>query len=94
MTYAKREEIFSKDYLTIEDVQELLGLEYQGAAKIIRDIKRELNMSEKYNKQGIRLDIQGKLHVQDYLDYFQITSFERYSKPMDKKFEGEGRDAG
>lgn len=82
MTYAKREEIFSKDYLTIEDVKELLGLEYQGAAKLIRDIKRELEMNPKYKGQGVRLDIQGKLHVQDYLDYFQIKSFERYSKPM------------
>ena len=83
MTYAKREEIFSKDYLVIEDIQELLGLKYQGAAEMIRNIKRELNMNPKYNGQGIRLDIQGKLHVQDYLDYFQIKSFERYSKPMD-----------
>ena len=94
MTYAKLEEIFSKDVLSIEDVGVLLELPYQGAADMIRRIKRELNMSEEYNKQGIRLDIQGKLHVQDYLDYFKITSFERYSKPKDKKFEGEGRDAG
>jgi hypothetical protein len=84
MTYARREEIFSKDYLTIEDVQVILGLEYQGAAKMIRDIKRELEMNPKFNGQGVRLDIQGKLHVQDYLDYFNITSFERYSKPMDE----------
>ena len=84
MTYARREEIFSKDYLTIEDVQVILGLEYQGAAKMIRDIKRELEMNPKFNRQGVRLDIQGKLHVQDYLDYFNITSFERYSKPMDE----------
>ena len=84
MTYAKREEIFSKEYLTIADLQELLGLEYQGAAKIMRTIKRELNMNPKYNGQGIRLDLQGKLHTQDYLDYFNIKSLERYSKPMDE----------
>lgn len=83
MTYAKREEIFSKDYLTIADLQDLLGLEYQGAAKVIRTIKRELNMNPKYNGQGVRLDMQGKIHVQDYLDYFNITSLERYSKPME-----------
>ncbi|MFR1983880.1 MAG: hypothetical protein ACLS4Z_09355 [Christensenellaceae bacterium] len=28
MTYAMREEIFSKEYLSIEDIQELLGLHY------------------------------------------------------------------
>lgn len=85
MTYAKREEIFSKDYLTIEDLQELLGLQYQGAAELIRTIKRELNMNPKYKGQGIRLDTRGKLHTQDYLDYFQIKSFERYSKPMENE---------
>lgn len=29
MTYAMREEIFSKEYLSIEDVQELLGMSYR-----------------------------------------------------------------
>ena len=80
MTYARREEIFSKEYLSISDLQELLGLKYQGAAEMMRDIKRELNMNPKFNGQGIRLDIQGKLHVQDYLDYFNITNVERYKK--------------
>lgn len=84
MTYARREEIFSKDYLTIADLQELLGLKYQGAAEMMRTIKRELDMNPKYNGQGVRLDIQGKLHTQDYLDYFNIKSLERYSKPMDE----------
>lgn len=86
MTYARREEIFSKEYLTIEDIQEILGLEYQGAAKMIRTIKRELEMNPKYNGQGVRLDIQGKLHTQDYLDYFQITNFERYKKPIEVEY--------
>jgi hypothetical protein len=39
MTYSRREEIFSKDYLNIQDVQELLGLGYDDAAKMIRDIQ-------------------------------------------------------
>ena len=74
MTYSRREEIFSKDYLNIQDVQELLGLGYDDAAKMIRDIKRSL----KFNGVKVRLDIQGKLHVQDYFDYFGITNYERY----------------
>lgn len=72
MTYAKREEIFSKDYLTIADIQELLGVGYQEAAKRIRDIKR----------RNDRLGIQGKIHVQDYLDYYELPS-DRYVKHSD-----------
>ena len=83
MTWAKREEIFSKDYISIADMQELLGMGYDDAAKMIRDIKRALKISPKFNGQGVRLDIQGRLHVQDYLDYFNISSAERYKMPND-----------
>lgn len=68
MTYAKREEIFSKDYLTISDLQALLGLTYQASAKKIREIKFKFD----------RLQIQGKVHVEDYFDYFKITDKQRY----------------
>lgn len=74
MTYAKREEIFSKEYLSIPDLQELFDLKYQGAAELMRDIKRYLE----FNGQTVRLSMQGKLHIQDYMDYFRITSVERY----------------
>ena len=73
MTYAEREEIFSKDYLDIEDVGKLLGLVYNDAAKLIREIKRGLEFQGK----KLRIEKQGKLHVQDYLDYYNLTS-ERY----------------
>lgn len=73
MTYAMREEIFSKEYLSIEDIQELLGLHYQDAARTMRNIKRRTD----------RLGIRGKLHVQDYLDYFQIPP-DRYVKPKEE----------
>lgn len=69
MTYAEREAIFSKDYLTIADLETLLGLTYQMAAKRMRDIKRRSD----------RLGIQGKIHVQDYLEYFDLPP-ERYRK--------------
>ena len=59
----------------------LLGMGYNDAAKMIRDIKKALSLNPKYNGQGVRLDIQGKLHVQDYLDYFNITDHQRYSPP-------------
>ena len=73
MTYAMQEEIFSKEYLSIEDIQELLGMSYDDAARTIRNIKRRTD----------RLGIRGKLHVQDYLDYFQIPP-DRYVKPMEE----------
>lgn len=75
MTYAEREAIFAKDYLTIADLCALLGLTYQMAAKRMRDIKRKTD----------RLGIQGKIHVQDYLDYFEVPAV-RYRKA----WEGEG----
>lgn len=70
MTYEEREKIFSKDYLTIPDVQALLGLTYQCAAKMIRQIKFKFD----------RLGIQGKLHVEDYFEYFNIADRQRYIK--------------
>lgn len=73
MTYAMREEIFSKEYLSIKDMQELLGMKYQDAARIMRNIKRRTD----------RLGIRGKIHIQDYLDYFQIPP-DRYVKPEDE----------
>ena len=70
MTYAEREEIFSKEYLTIADIQSLLGLKYQDAARTVRNIKRKTD----------RLSIRGKIHVQDYLDYYKIST-DRYTRP-------------
>ena len=70
MTYQEREAIFAKDYITIPDIQLLLGYDYSKAAKTIRDIRRKTD----------RLKTKGRIHVQDYLDYFGITSVERYAK--------------
>ena len=64
MTYDKRSEILSKDYLTIADMQALLGLSYNDAAKLIREIKRKHN----------RLNTRGKIHIQDYIDYYQLDA--------------------
>lgn len=74
MTYAEREKILAKDYLTIADIQELLGLSYQDAAKTIRNIKRRTD----------RLKLRGKIHIQDYLDYFDL-SVDRYVRPLDSE---------
>ena len=79
MTWAKREEIFSKDYISIADMQVLLGLSYNDAAIKLRDIKRGL---ERKGQQP-RITTQGKLHVQDYLDYYNLPSA-RYVPEGDK----------
>ena len=70
MSYSEREQIFSKDYLTIKDLQQLLGLSYQIAAKLMRQIKFKFD----------RLGIQGKLHTEDYFEYYNITDKQRYIK--------------
>lgn len=74
MTYSRRAEIFSKECLTIKDIQDLFEVGYDDAAKIIRDIKRSL----KFAGKKLRLDINGRLHVQDYLDYNEIDNQARY----------------
>ena len=67
LTPELRKNILSKDYLDIRDVQLLLGYVYGEAAKLIRQIKR------KYD----RLHVRGKIHIQDYLDYFTLPA-DRY----------------
>lgn len=75
MTYARREEIFSKDYITTQELQELLGYaNLPSASKMMGDIKR---------KCGDRLGIKGRIHTEDYLMYFGITS-DRYSKALNQ----------
>lgn len=70
MTFEEREKVFSKDYLDINDLQQLLGLTYQVAAKKIREIKFKFD----------RLGVQGKIHTEDYFEYFNITDKQRYIK--------------
>lgn len=64
MTAEQREQIVSKDYLTIADLMELLGMSYSRASEQMRAIK---------NKSD-RLKISGKCHIQDYLDFFNLDS--------------------
>ncbi len=68
MTYEKREEIFSKELLSIADIQELYGFSYQPASRFVRSIKTWF----KVNGRKLRIDMEGKIHVQDYLEYLNI----------------------
>lgn len=62
MTFSRREEILSKDILTIADVSELTEKSYQMAAKLIRDIKRVMRST---------YDEQGRIATKDYTRYFE-----------------------
>lgn len=72
MTYQRREEIFSKEFISIADLMELYDISYNKAAEMIKEIKRNTD----------RLNINGKVHILDYLDYFRVSgdSMSRYAK--------------
>lgn len=69
MNYEKREEIFSKDALSNNDFMELFGVCKSEASKIMTEMKRVV---------GDRLGVQGKIHVEDYFEFFQIRDRTRY----------------
>jgi hypothetical protein len=72
MTFEEREQLLSKDALSIKDLERLLGLTYQSSAKLIRQIKFKFD----------RLKIEGHIHTEDYFEYFNITDKQRYVKPI------------
>lgn len=80
MTYARREEIFSKDYITTNELQELLGFKnISGASCKMTEMKRKI---------GDRLGVKGRIHTEDYLLYFGIET-DRYVKPAEDAEEPE-----
>lgn len=71
MTYARREEIFSKEYITTKELQEILGYsDESGASRKMQEIKRVV---------GDKLGVKGKIHTADYFRFFEIQT-ERYTK--------------
>lgn len=73
MTYEERDEILSKDAISYKDLARLLDICPSMACQKMQEIKRV---------QGDRLKIQGRLHIQDYLEYYNIPqeSMCRYRK--------------
>lgn len=63
MTYEQRERIFSKEYISIDEFVELTGVAKSVASVMMSNIRR------KYNRLGIK----GKIHVQDYFDYYNLN---------------------
>lgn len=70
MTYEEREAIFSKEALSVADVQALFGVCKSEATNIMNTIRRQT---------GDRLKVQGKIHIEDYLKHFGIEA-NRYTK--------------
>lgn len=64
MNYLRREEIFSKEYLTNHDLAEIFGVDASRGSTMLKNIKR---------KVGDRLNIQGKVHIQDYFEAFDLN---------------------
>ena len=76
MTYERREEIFSKEVITLTEMEELLCLSKSAASLKMKEIKR---------KVGDRLGIIGRIHIQDYIDWLELEKdahLDRYRKPM------------
>lgn len=65
MTKERREEILSRDILTVQDVQELTGKPYEGATVLMRNIKRYFNSA--FNERG-------RIATADYLRYFSSSA--------------------
>ena len=75
MDYKRREEIFSKDHITTHEIQELLGFKTLCEASSM--------MTKIRLKVGDRLGIRGRIHTEDYFEYFGITPTDRYNKPTE-----------
>lgn len=77
MTYARREEIFAKEALTIRDISDLFEVCVSEASKKIKEMKRQA---------GDRLQMKGRIHIQDYLNWLHLerdVCRDRYVRPED-----------
>ena len=74
-TYTQREQIFAKEYLDVNDFMRLFGISLPSAYKLIREVKRNSD----------RLKIQGRVHIQDYFEYYDIPDTSRYVQPKEVK---------
>lgn len=76
MTYEEREQIFSKEVITIQEFAKLFSCSLSEASVKMNDIKRRV---------GDRCGIKGKIHVQDYIDCYKLNDLERYKKPEEEQ---------
>ena len=77
MTLAQRREMFAKDYLDLTDLSMMLGTCYTRASEIVTEIK--------FNTRD-RLHTRGRVHVQDYFDYYHLDPKNYYrGNPEDEE---------
>lgn len=57
-----RKKILSHDVLGVKDFAELLGVGERVASDIMKQIKEKQD----------RLKLQGRIHIQDYIDFFKL----------------------
>ena len=80
MDYKKREEIFAKEALTLDDVVVLTGRTKGTASRLIQEWKLKCQRKN----GGLRLDVQGTIHILDYFDAMGIDHKDpgaRYCRP-------------
>lgn len=80
MTMQERQEIFAKEYLSIADMCKLYDILPPHASALMTKIRNKLTIGK---AQELRLDVRGKLHILDYLDWLGVTS-DRYSMQSKK----------
>lgn len=80
MNFEERERIFSKEAITIKDLQVLMSLSYSAATKLMVEIKNRFRLQGK-----LKLDIQGKLLLRDYFEFFDIDPNQARYFPEKKK---------
>lgn len=88
MTSQERDEIFAKEYLSIDDFQKLFGINDSDASRLMNDFKKKLTVGL---GRELRWSVRGKMHVQDYLDAIEVKT-DRYKSIIvvneQKKVEG------
>ena len=78
MTMAERQKMFAKDYLDRFDLGKLIGVSPCEASVFIQEIKRCTRD---------RLHRRGKIHVQDYFDYYGVDPRYYYNLLPEKEEE-------
>lgn len=68
MTLEDRQRIFCQEYISYHDIALMFDIDEATASTKLQAIK----------SKGDRLHIKGKIHIQDFFNYFGITNFDRY----------------
>lgn len=89
MTYARREEILSKEVITTSEFAELMNMCYANASTAVAGIKRCIENAGRTP----RITTSGRLHVQDYLDVYGLSG-DRYFIPKIKEVANDGEQQG